>query len=118
MAKQPAIVTRDSLREMVSSPNLAYVEAVVGRALVRIFERQTEAEKRSNDTNVNNNIGFAGCDAKSGSLTAKYYMKHKHLESWQLEKWLKVDAAGYPRICKYHRQLNEIALVAQQNKLL
>ena len=118
MAKQPAIVTRESLRTMLQNPNRAYVEKVVGRALVRLFERQTEAEKVSNDTNVDNGIGFAGCDAKSGSLTAKYYLKHHQLQDWQLERWLKVESTGFPKLCKYHRQLNEVALVAQQGKLL
>lgn len=118
MTKQTAIVTRDSLRTMLLNPNRVYVEKVVGRALVRLFERQTEAEKVSNDTNVDNGIGFAGCDAKSGSLTAKYYLKHRRLEDWQLARWTKVEASSYPKLCKYHRQLNEVALVAQQGKLL
>jgi len=118
MAKQTAIVTRESLRTMLQNPNREYVVKVVGRALVRLFERQTEAEKASNDTNVDNGIGFAGCDAKSGSLTAKYYLKHKQLQDWQLERWVKAEASGFPKLCKYHRQLNEVALVAQQGKLL
>jgi len=112
-AKAPKVqakVTRDSLKEMVSRPDQEYVGKVIGRALVAIFKRQTEAEKKSNATLVYNDIGFAGCDAKSGTITAKTFMKYGHLLPWQIEKWLKVGANGYPRICKYHAQLNEIAM--------
>ena len=56
---------------------------------------------------VNGN-GFTGCDARSGSITAKYYLKYKTLQDWQLERWLEKN-----RICRYHRQLNEIAIAKQ-----
>lgn len=102
------IVTRDSLAKMLENPNPAYVQAVIGKALVAIFNRQTEDEKASNDTRKWNSIGFSGADAKSGSLTAKYWLKHKRLLDWQVEKWIKLSR-GYPRLCKYHKQLNEIA---------
>lgn len=105
-----AQVTRDSLQAMLNNKNPAYVMAVIGRALVRIYERQTEDEKRSDSTRVHNNIGFAGCDAESGSKTAKYYIKHNRLEQWMIDRWLKrSDKTGYSRLTKYHRQLNEIA---------
>lgn len=118
MAKAKAIVTRESIQSMLNNPNPDYVALVVGRALVRLFERQTEAEKASNDTNVDNGIGFAGCDARTGTLSAKYFLKHKTLQAWQVERWTKVEASGFAKLCKYHRQLNEVALVAQQGKLL
>lgn len=103
------IVTRDSLARMLENPNPAYVQAVIGKALVAIFNRQTEDEKVSNDTRKWNSVGFSGADAKSGSLTAKYWLKHKRLLEWQVEKWTKPGRGGYPRLCKYHKQLNEIA---------
>ena len=115
MAKAKAIVTRESIQAMLNNPNPDYVALVVGRALVRLFERQTEAEKASNDTNVDNGIGFAGCDARTGTLSAKYFLKHKTLLPWQVARWTKVEASGFPKICKYWRQLNEIALKKQQD---
>lgn len=118
MTKKTAIVTRESIQAMLNNPNPDYVALVVGRALVRLFERQTEAEKASNDTNVDNGIGFAGCDARTGTLSAKYFLKHKTLQPWQVERWTKIEASGFAKLCKYHRQLNEVALVAQQGKLL
>ena len=102
------VVTKESLNTMLQHENPNYIKHVIGRALVAIFKRQTENEKISNSTTVHNNIGFAGCDARSGSLTAKYFLKHNNLLDWQVDLWVK-DWRGYPRICKYWKQLNEIS---------
>ena len=114
MTKQTAIVTRESLRTMLLTPNRAYVEKVVGRALVVLFRNQTATEQHANTTNNDNGVGFTGADARSGSLTAKYYMKHQHLTDWQLDRWIKAEASGFPKLCKYWRQLNEVALNNQR----
>jgi len=104
----PAIVTRDTLRSMLNVADTERKVQIIGRALVRIFEGQTAAEKVQNDTTEDNGIGFSGADAKAGTLTAKYFLKHRNLLDWQLEKWMALSG-GYPRICKYHKQLNAIA---------
>ena len=102
-------VTRDSIQLMLNNPNRDFVMHVVGRALVAIFKRQTEDEKSSNTTSKANNIGFASCDARSGSLTAKSYLKNKKLEDWQIDRWLVIsEKTNYARLCKYHTQLNQI----------
>ena len=85
------------------------MQHIVGRALVALFKRQTETERALNDTNVNNNRGFTSGDAKSGSITAKYYIKHKKLEDWQVQKWLEGNERGKMRLTKYWRQINEVA---------
>lgn len=113
MARRPKvkqIVTRDTLNKMLRNPNRKYVETVVGRALVALLKRQTADEQRSNDTREHNSIGFSGADGRSGTLTAKTYIGRGTLLDWQLERWLKPAKNGYPRICKYAKQLNEIAL--------
>jgi hypothetical protein len=104
-----AQVTKDSLQAMVNNSNAAYVQAVIGRALWAIFQRQTADEQETLSTNNHNNIGFTGADARSGSLTAKYWKKHGVLADWMIEKWQKPNSKGYSRLSKYHRQLNEIA---------
>lgn len=104
------LVTRDSMQAMLDSDNPAFVDAVIGKALVGIFKRQTDAEQNANDTNEANNVGFTGTDGRSGSLTAKYYLKHKTFLDWQRGMWLKKGKSGFARIAKYHRQLNEIAI--------
>ena len=113
MSRQPKVrqlVTRDSLRTMLRNPNRSYVEAVVGRALVALLQRQTADEQERADTRTVNGVGFTGFDAYSGTLTAKSYSRRKALVDWQIEKWTKPAKNGYPRLCKYARQLNEIAL--------
>ena len=109
MAKSPVIVTRDSLRDMLANPNPEFVGRVIGKALVAIYARQTQAEQSSDATVEDNGIGFAGADAHGGSLTAKFFMKHNTLLDWQIDAWSKVQKSGYPRLCKYHKQLNEVA---------
>ena len=104
------LVTRDSIQTMLNNPNHKYVEAVVGRALVQLYKRQTSEEQVINDTKDANGVGFAGCDGKSGTLTAKYYLKHQSLQQWMIDKWTTVsERTGYSRLCKYHTQLNQIA---------
>ena len=100
------LVTRESLQALIErSP-----EQVVGRALVAIFRAgQTEDERSGNTTTVDNGIGFSGADARSASITAKYFIKHGRLLDWQVEQWTKLAKNGYPRLCKYTKQLNAIA---------
>lgn len=107
---QNIIVTKQTLRDLLEQKDPAQV---IGRALVVIFKRQTEAEKQDNQTSERNNVGFTGFDAKSGSLTAKSYLKRGTLESWQVKKWTRIGKDGYPRICRYHKQLNEAAIEKQ-----
>ena len=105
------LVTRTSLKEMLEDERgHDYVQHVVGRALVALFRRQTQGEQASNVTNVDNMEGFAGPDARAGSLGAKYYMKHGKLLDWQVAQWTKIwRGNNMPRLCKYAKQLNEIA---------
>ena len=104
-----AKVTRKTLQAMLDNNNPEYVAAVIGRALVVLFNNQTRDEKSMNTTNQDNGIGFTGADAHSGSITAKYYIKHKTLMDWQVERWTKPAASGYARLAKYHKQLNAAA---------
>jgi hypothetical protein len=121
MVKQPKsiempIVTRQSLQQMLDQADHAKRAQIVGRALVALFKRQTEAEKAANVTNNDNGVGFASCDAKSGSLTAKSYLRNRTLEQWQVEKWLRRQKNGFARLTKYAGQLNEIAEANQRGE--
>lgn len=104
-----AIVTKQNLADMLNEADAAKRAHIIGRALVALFNRQTEAEQSANRTDNLNGIGFTGSDARSGSLTAKSYIKNRTLQQWQVDKWMTLSR-GYPRICKYAGQLNEIAL--------
>lgn len=105
----PAIVTKQSLNVMLNQADAAKRIQIIGRALVALFERQTQAEQSSDTTQNQNGIGFASCDARSGSLTAKSFLKNKTLAAWQVERWMAPQKDGFPRICKYVKQLDEIA---------
>lgn len=103
------LVTRESLQALIASADVNKQARIIGRALVVLFERQTASEQATNDTNINNRIGFAACDARGGSLTAKYFIKHGTLLEWQLNRWLKLSKNGFYRITKYAEQLNDAA---------
>lgn len=107
MAKEH-LVTRDSLHELVTRGDVVAMHAI-GRALVHLFNRQTEAEQRVNDTHIWNEMGFTGADGRAGCITAKYYLKHGALLDWQVERWTKLGRSGYARIAKYWKQINEEA---------
>lgn len=103
------LVTKESIIMMLSNPNPAYVQAVIGRALVVLLNRQTREEAAANITNKHNMIGFTGADAKAGSIGAKYWIKHKTLLDWQVAQWTRPNRNGVPRLAKYWRQLDDEA---------
>lgn len=110
--KMPPIVTKDWLTNKVEeNPTL-----IIGRALVAIFKRQTSEERDGNLTKYHNGIGFSGQDARLGSIGAKYYLKHGTLTEGLMRGWLKTGRNGLPRITKYTRQLNEIAIQKQNGR--
>ena len=98
--------TRDMFVELITRDNEISMHAI-GRALVHLFKRQTEAEQEYNTTAEHNLRGFTPADARVGSITAKYYIKHKRLLDWQIAQWLKPNAKGRLRLEKYHRQILE-----------
>jgi len=104
-----AIVTRDSLTNLLNSSNPAKVQAVVGRALVVLLRNQTADEQAMNTTNVDNGEGFTGADARAGSITAKFWIKNQRLEDWMIDNWTRKNINGVCRLAKYHRQLNAAA---------
>lgn len=116
MAKRsttPQLVTKESLRTMIEQADERRRAVIVGRALVVLFNRQTADEKQSNSTDNSNSVGFSGSDARIGSLGAKYFLKNKTLQQWQVNQWTRLQH-GYPKICKYARQLNEAAVAKQE----
>jgi len=99
------LVTKEWLANKIASNP----EVVIGRALVAIFNNQLSEEQNSNVTRFSNGIGFTQADARCGSISAKFYLKHGKLEEWQIKVWMKPNKHGLPRIVKYAEQLNKIA---------
>jgi len=79
----------------------------VERALVRLFERQTEYEKSANQTTNKNFVGFQTCDARMYSSFAKYILRGNHLTEKQFKYCLR-NWRGRPSICKYAGQVLEM----------
>jgi hypothetical protein len=117
MAKKrtPKLVTKESFIALLNNEDPNFVKAVIGRALVVLFNNQTEDERKTNDTNHENGEGFTGADSRSGCISAKYFIKHGTLEDWMVEQWTKQRAHG-PRIAKYWRQLNDAAIRKAEEK--
>lgn len=74
----------------------------VGRAMVALYNRQTESEKSTDSTRENNGRGFASCDARLGSYYARWVLAGKTLTGGHLLK-----ARGMA--LKYRGQLLEVA---------
>lgn len=110
------LVTRESLQHMLNTSDVNKQQHIIGRALVVLLNKQTSSEQANNATLEHNNVGFSGVDGKSGAITAKYYLKHKSLLPWQINKWLKLGKSGYSRITKYHAQLNASAVAKANQK--
>jgi hypothetical protein len=77
---------------------LATNPRAVEKALVVIYNNQTNSEQHSDSTEDANGIGFSGVHARSGSYYAKWVISGKHLDGKHLEKARKIAM-------KYHRQL-------------
>jgi hypothetical protein len=101
------IVTKELLTHMIN--NGPRQTEVIGRALVVLFNNQTTTEQASNDTIEHNMVGFTGADARRGSITAKYFLRHNNLQDWQIEYWTRPNSKGTPRLAKYWRQLDKAA---------
>jgi len=104
-----AIVTRESLTNMLETANAAKRQAIIGRALVVLLRNQTSDEQAMNTTNEDNGVGFTGADARGGSITAKFWIKNQRLEDWMVDNWMRPNANGVPRLAKYHKQLDAAA---------
>lgn len=110
------MLTKQMLNEMIRAADDRKLAQIVGRAVCVMFRNQTDSEKSSNSTNVLNSEGFTAADARQGSITAKYFIKHGTLLDWQVALWTKTDSRGTMRIAKYWRQLAEAAARKQANR--
>lgn len=74
----------------------------IGRAMVKLYQRQTTAEMIANRTSEHNGRGFSSMDAGIGSYMARWVMGGRVLTGIYLEKARKLAF-------KYRKQLAEIA---------
>ena len=101
------IITSAVLVDMIKTRGAV---TVIGRACLALYARQTADEQNAQYTKNRNGVGFTAFDAKVGSLTAIYYRQYRTLLPWHVEYWSRPTVTGYPKIARYSKQLNEIAL--------
>lgn len=86
---------------------LATSDAWVERAIVVLFERQTQAEKASEATLVRNDRGFNAFDAKTGTYMANWILSGNKLSGRYLTR-------ARTMTMKYAIQLTGIALAKER----
>lgn len=94
-------ITKAAMTEFVQR-KLRTDAAWAKKALFRIYNRQTENEKKLRETNEHNGVGFNGCHAFILTELVNHYNKNKFFSSKQMRIVFKL-------ISKYHRQIIEIA---------
>ena len=85
----------------VIKENLSTNPKWIERGVVVLYQRQTEDEKRSGNTIVDNKMGFNGSDSRYLSYCAKWVMSGRHLNDKHFEK------CG-SRLPKYWKQIMEL----------
>jgi len=108
--KPVQIVTKQSLKKLIDESNDTKLHHVIGRAIMVLYNNQTPIEQSTLSTRMDNSMGFAHCDARVGTLSAQAYISKQSLDPWMLRHWTKITSNGFPRICKYTRQLNDAAI--------
>lgn len=81
------------------------------RALIKIYENQTNEEQNVGHTIVNNGIGFSGVDSDILSSFSEQYLRKGFLSNKQMEILFK-------NIKKYWRQVLEISDQEKLNELI
>jgi hypothetical protein len=91
------IWTQDEIKQLLVDNDLA-----VSKAIVSIYNLQTESEKSIKGTTDNNGVGFNGVDAEFLSSLAEFFIKYNRLSEKQI-------AFGRKKIMKYSKQLTMVA---------
>ena len=103
-------VTKSWLTNYIKTRSRIQAKAMVGRALWRLWQRQTADEQATKTTKHKNGRGFNAFDAKSGSAAGQYYLRNGTLTNEIFNKWIAPRGRhGFPKICRYSRQLSEIS---------
>jgi hypothetical protein len=97
MTTQTKVWTKEEIKDLIGKSN-----KMVSRSLVKLFEKQTEDEKSSEETKHHNGVGFNGTDGKFLSSLAKQVLQGRTLTEKQLTHARK-------KLIKYSGQLAKIA---------
>ena len=94
--KPQKMTTKKVVSLVFNNPNL------IKKAILCLYARQTENERKSDCTIYLNNRGFSATDAHVGGFLARYIMQGNTLEGVFLEK-------SKSLVYKYRKQLTSIA---------
>jgi len=83
-------------------------DRAIGRALVRLCERQTADEQVHKTTKYQNAMGFRPCHARMGVEMAEFFRARGYLTPKQARYWRIPDKAGNMRIGVYANQLLKV----------
>lgn len=89
-------------------------DRAIMRALVVLYERQTQDEQTEMETINRNGRGFRPCHAYMGSAHAQWFLKTNMMTAKQIAYWRKPMKNGQMRIEIYAGQL---LMVAQQKAI-
>lgn len=81
------------------------------KALIRIYERQTDSEQAAEATHDNNSVGFTGIDGKILTSFAKFLQKTKFLTPKQMN-------IVFKKMPKYWNQILEVSDKQVLNSLI
>lgn len=82
-------------------------DQAVEKAIVRIYDRQTQDEKAVHATILHNGIGFQACDARRGTYWARLILSGRHLFADRMPK-------ARAMVIKYRVQLTVLAFEKKQ----
>lgn len=84
-------------------------DKVLCKALMALYDNQTDNEKSNGNTSESNGVGFNAYDAPFLCAIARSYLNYGHLTKGQRELTL-------PKVLKYTKQLTRIANSPKYNK--
>lgn len=120
--KKEKIVTKESIYNTISKARKAkrfdFIVQYVGKALVVLYRNQEPDEKASRTANIQNGVGFNKFDSDKGTRAAQRFLNTGTLPLAEVNYWCKLDKTNYPKIARYHKQLNDAAYrkIEEKNK--
>lgn len=91
-------------------------DRAVERAILFLYDRQTESEKRSGGTKEDNGRGFSGLDGRFLSSLGKRLRMGLSLTPGQLTAIRRLNPKGFCILAKYHGQLQD-AIAAKKARV-
>lgn len=117
--KTEKIITKEKLvRWLVNGTHTKSPLKVMEWVIFHINSLQEPAEQQRKETAFDNGVGWTQGDARVGTLTAEAIAKYGAMQEWQLKMWASLNSKGEPRLAKYHKQLNDIAINKRKQESL